>query len=239
MPLCSLRSWAFFVVFAWLVTPVWAASFESSDAIRTAVQAAAESQIVAAKDTTIEIEIGEVDPRIHLAACPSLAVTLPPANAPSLTARVSCRDPFWTLYVPIRLHAWGQAVVAAVNLAPGTKLTAGDLTMARLDILATNGAYLTDPSQAEGKILRATIRAGAPILTPLLDRPLVVRRGDTLLLTVLDSAITIRTSVIALEDGREGDRILVENPDSKKTMRALVADAGAVEIRYEAPRGDY
>jgi flagella basal body P-ring formation protein FlgA len=237
MLLRSLASLAVLVLFGWSAGPVCAATFESPDAIRAAVQTAAEAQLMAAPDTTLEIEIGEIDPRLHLAACASLSVTVPPAVSPTVAARAECRAPFWNLYVPIHLHLWGRAVVAALNLAPGTKLSASDLTLARLDMLAANGAYLTDPSQAEGQILRAGVRAGAPILTPLLDRPLLVHRGDTLLLTLRDSAMTIRTGVIALEDGRLGDRILVENPDSKKTVRAAVADTGAVEIRYDDARG--
>ena len=111
--------------------------------------------------------------------------------------------------------------------------------MAQLDILATNGAYLTDPRQAEGMILRANVRAGAPILTPLLDLPVVVHRGDTVVLTLLDSVITIRADVIAMEDGRVGDRITVENPDSKKTIRAAVVNSGAVEICFDQARENY
>ena len=239
MLLRSLATLAFAILLTGPIASGEAANFESPAAIRGAVQAAAEAQYAARKGMIVEIEVGEIDARLHFSACAGVEVTLPPANAPLVTARVSCRDPFWTLYVPVHLHAWGQAVVAAANLAPGTKLTAADLTMARLDTMTANGAYLTDPAQAEGKILRANIQAGAPILSPLLDRPLMVRRGDTLVLTLIDSTVTIRTSVIAMEDGRVGDRILVENPDSKKTVRAAVADAGAVEIRLDAPRGDY
>jgi flagellar basal body P-ring formation protein FlgA len=214
-------------------------SFESPAAIRAAVQAAAEQQIAPPKDQTIEIEIGEIDSRIHLATCQALEVEMPQANTPFMSARVSCRTPFWTLYVPVRVHAWGSAVVAATNLAPGTKLTASDLAMARIDILATNGAYLTDPSQADGMILRTNVRAGAPILTPLLDRPVIVHRGDTVVLTLFDGVVTIRASVIAMEDGRSGDRILVENPDSKKTVRAAVADSGGVEMRLDQARENF
>ena len=148
-----------------------------------------------------------------------------------MTARVSCDQPFWTLYVPIRVHAWGRAVVAATNLAPNTTLRASDLSFARVDVIATNGAYLTDLAQAEGMVLRANVRAGAPIVSQLLDRPVVVHRGETVLLTLLDSVVTIRTTVVAMEDGRAGDSILVENPDSKKTVRAMVSGAGGVEMR--------
>lgn len=222
-----------------LITPSNATSFESPDAIRAAVQTAADRQIVPAKDQTVQVEIGDVDARIHLASCPALAVDLPGTIAPLLSARVSCRAPFWTLYVPIRVHAWAPAVVAATSLTPGTKLTAEDLTVARLDILATNGAYLSDPRQAVGTILRASLRAGAPVLKPFLDQPVVVHRGDTVVLTLLDSTITIRTNAIAMEDGRIGDRITVQNPDSNKSVRVTVADSGAVELRFDQVREGY
>jgi flagella basal body P-ring formation protein FlgA len=239
MSLRLFTSVVFLIVLAGAAGAAWADSFESPSAIRAAVQAAAERQMAPAKDQTFEIDIGEIDSRIHLAACPALVVDIPPANTSLLSARISCRQPFWTLYVPVQVRAWGLAVVASTNLAPGKTLTAADLTMARLDVLATNGAYLTDPRQAEGMILRANVRSGAPILTPLLELPVLVHRGDTVVLTLLDSAMTIRTSVIAMEDGRAGDRILVENPDSKKTVRAAVTDSGAVIIRLDQARENY
>lgn len=236
---CLLTILAFVAVSAWQITAVWAGSFERPEAIRAAVQAAAERVAAPARDQTLEIEVGDIDSRIRVAECPALEVDIPAANAPLLSARVSCREPFWTLYVPVRVHAWSQAVVATTNLAPGTRLSAADLTMARLDILTTNGAYLTDPQQAEGMILRANIRAGAPILTALLDLPVVVHRGDTVVLTLFDSVVTIRTDVIAMEDGRVGDHITVQNPDSKKTIRAAVVNPGAVEIRFDQGRENY
>ncbi|HXE16611.1 MAG TPA: flagellar basal body P-ring formation chaperone FlgA [Stellaceae bacterium] len=226
-------------ILAWFSIPAIADSLESPDAIRAAIQDAADRQIVPGRDQTLQIEVGDIDQRIRLPHCDAPDVQIPNATAPTLSARVSCRSPSWTLYVPLRLHAWGMAVVAATNLAPGTRLTAADLTMQRLDIIATNGAYLTDTRQAEGMILRTNIRAGAPILSALLEKPVIVHRGDTVVLTLFDTAVTIRTSVVAMEDGRAGDRILVQNPDSKKTVRAAVADAGAVEIHFDQSRENY
>ena len=209
-------------------------NFEPPDAIRSAVESAASARIAVARDGKAEIEVGEIDSRLHFAACPALDVSLPNIESGAVTARVSCAQPPWTLYIPVRVRAWGQAVVAATNLAPNTRLSAADLTLARVDVFATNGAYFTDPAQAEGKILRANIRAGSPILASLLDLPVIVRRGQSVLLSLSDARLSIKTNVVAMEDGRAGDSILIENPDSKKTMRATVSDAGTVEIRYGA-----
>lgn len=239
MSLRSLKGLVLGVVLVGIAGPAWSTQFEDPQAIRAAVQAVAANQATTAGNARVEVDVGSIDPRIHLAECAQLHVTLPQTLAPMLTARVRCETPFWTLYVPLRMHAWSRAVVAATNLMPNTTLDASDLAMARVDVLATNGGYLTDPAQAEGKILRTNVRAGAPILSALLERPWIVHRGETVLLTLRDNAITIRTNVVAMQDGRSGDMIMVQNPDSKKTVQATVTSRGGVEIRFdEAQAGE-
>ena len=53
-----------------------------------------------------------------------------------------------------------------------------------------------------------------------------------MLLTLTASTMTIKAPAVALEDGRTGDSIEVENPDSKKTMRATVLEDGSVEMKF-------
>jgi flagella basal body P-ring formation protein FlgA len=149
-----------------------------------------------------------------------------------MTAKAECSSPSWTIYVPVRLRAWVDAVVAAVNLAPNTKLSGDHLTRGRVDAFSSNGGLLTDAAQAEGKILRVGVLAGASITAPFLEMPVVVRRGQKVLLTLSASTMTIRTTALALEDGRAGDSIAVENPDTRKTLHATVADNGTVEMKF-------
>lgn len=213
-----------------LVNGARAAETEPPPAIRAAVQATVAARLDSMKGTTPEIEVGEVDPRLQLPACPALEVSLPSATAAAMTAKVVCSAHAWTLYVPVHVHAWTQAVVAATNLAPNTTLTADSVSLARVDVLATNSAIITDPTEAEGKVLRTGVLAGAPILAPFLALPIVVHRGDKVLLTLKDSVMTIKATAVALEDGRPGQSILVQNPDSRKSLRATVADDGTVEV---------
>jgi flagella basal body P-ring formation protein FlgA len=205
---------------------------ETAEAIRGAVNAAMLPRLGTYKDAAVEVEIGALDPRLRLPVCPAPDVALPPVNTALMTAKVACAAPAWALYVPIRLHAWIDAVVAAVNLAPETALNAADLTRGRVDMLAHGGGLLTDPAEAAGKILRAGLPAGSPLLLAFLEAPVVVHRGQKVLLTVSDSTMTIRAPALALEDGRIGESIEVENPDSKKTMRATVVDDGSVEMKF-------
>jgi flagella basal body P-ring formation protein FlgA len=211
-----------------------AGEVQSTAAIRAAVREAIAPRLTAIRDAAVEIEVGSVDPRLQLPTCSSLNVILPPTNAAAMTARVECDTPSWAIYVPVRLHAWVDAVVAAATLTPNTKLAANQLSRGRVDMFSSaNGGVVTELAQAEGKILRIGLLAGAPILSPFLEMPIVVHRGQKVLLTLSDNAMIIEAMAVALEDGRIGDTIAVENPDSKKTMRATVAKDGSVEMNFE------
>jgi flagellar basal body P-ring formation protein FlgA len=203
---------------------------EAPATIATAVAAAVKARMPDVKDATAEI--GTIDPRLRLPVCPSLAVDLPATGTAAMTAKVSCAEPGWTIYVPIRLHAWVDAVVAATNLAPDTRLTAEQLSRGRVDLFSAAGGVVTEPQRAEGRILRVGVMAGAPILASFLAAPVVIRRGDKVLLTLRDPTMVIRASVLALEDGRIGDRIAVQNVESEKVLHATVTGDGSVEIRF-------
>jgi len=206
---------------------------ETGEAIRVAVATAVEPHLASLrKEAIVEIEVGTIDPRLRLPACPKLEVTAPALTAAMMTVKVDCPTSSWTIYVPVHLHAWVDAVVASANLPPNTKLDAGDMTRGRIDMFASNGGLLRDMAMAEGKVLRVGLLAGSPILSPFLEFPIVVHRGQKVLLTLSASTMTIKTPTVALEDGHVGDYIEVENPDSKKTMRATVVSDGSVEMRF-------
>ena len=217
-----------------LAQPGLAATAATEDpiAIRTAIEAAVRPRLEMIKGADIEIAVDTIDPRLQLPECSALTVTLPPADAATIAAKVSCEQPAWTIYVPVHLHAWVEAVVAASNLVPNRALSPRDLMRGRVDMFAGRGGLLTDPKEAEGKILRAGLPVGAPVLSPLLDLPVTVHRGQRVVMTLSDQSMTIKATALALEDGRIGDSISVQNPDSQKTLRATVDRDGGVELKF-------
>lgn len=200
--------------------------------IRAAIEAAIEPRFAAMHDAQGDVEVGTIDSRLRLPACSNINVDVPSINSAMMTAKVTCPDPNWTLYVSVHVHEWIDAVVAATNLPPNTALTASQLTRGRADALSGIGGLISDPRQVEGKILRVGLAAGAPILSPQLDLPIAVHRGQRVALTLTDPVMTIKTTATALDDGRVGDTITVQNADSQKTLRATVARDGGVEINF-------
>ncbi len=212
-----------------IAAPALAAEVESAGAIRAAIAAAVKPRLGTGDAT---IAIGTIDSRLRLPLCRGLEVSLEGATGAMMTAKVDCPSPGWTIYVPVQVHAWIEAVAAAANLAPRTRLTAALLTRQRVDLFAAAGAPITDPAQIEGKVLRVGVVAGAPIVASFLENPVVIHTGQRVLLTLTDGAMVIRDSVIALEDGRAGDTIAMRNPESQKIIHATVASDGTAEIRF-------
>jgi flagella basal body P-ring formation protein FlgA len=130
------------------------------------------------------------------------------------------------------LHAWVNAVVAATNLPANTILTTAQLTTGRADEFAGSAGLITDLRQVQGKVLRTGLMAGSPVLSSQLDQPVAVRRGQNVVVTLTDSSMTLKTTATAMEDGRIGDNISVQNPASQKTLRATVSRDGGVEIKF-------
>jgi len=204
--------------------------FEDPEAIRAAVKQAVTVAAPKLPDTDIEADIQPVDPTVHLPQCPAPDVTLPPVTGSRITARVSCQTPSWTIYVPIQLHQWRMVVVAATALPPDKPLAEADLTLARVDTATLPGVPVTYPKDAVGKLLRVNVPAAAPLLGALLEAPILIHRDQRVILTLKNDAITVKTVAIAQQDGHEGDIILLQNPSSKKTVRATITADGEAEM---------
>jgi FlgA N-terminal domain len=85
-----------------------AAELETPEAMRTAIETAMAPRLAGIRDAAVEVEIGAIDSRLKLPACPAIEVTLPPMNAAAMTAKVGCFAPSWTVYVPIRFACLGR-----------------------------------------------------------------------------------------------------------------------------------
>ncbi|MGH6994519.1 MAG: flagellar basal body P-ring formation chaperone FlgA [Stellaceae bacterium] len=207
-----------------------APGFTDPAAIRAAVENAVQTAAPQLPATTLEADVAPIDPAVHFPACPALAATAPPLSGSFITVKVSCPAPAWTIYVPVRLHQWRQVVVAAAALPPNRPLTAADLTLARVDTATLPSAPVAEPAEAIGKLLRTNVPAASPILAAQLEAPVLIRRDQKVLVTLNDGAITVKTTLVAEQDGRVGDVISLRNPASQKVIRATVTADGEAEM---------
>lgn len=127
------------------------------------------------------------------------------------------------------LEALAPVAVAAIDLPRGVLIAPGDVRLVEKDLSNLREPYL-DAKSLVGKKVRRALRAGTVLQKALLETPPVVRRGDSVTMTVRSGAMILTARGAARDNGVIGDTIRVRNNDSQKDVLCRVAGPGAVEV---------
>lgn len=183
---------------------------------------------------TPQVAVTPVDPRLNLARCDRpLESTLAPGAKPVGHASVAVRCPGsrpWSVYVQIEVRIAADVLVAAHPLARGVPLTADDFTVQRQDLTTVAAGALTDPAKAVGQRLRYPVAAGAILNAALLERSLVVKRGQTVTVVSGRDGFEVRQSALAQADAAVGDTLRVLNPLTRRVIEGTVEADGSVRV---------
>jgi flagella basal body P-ring formation protein FlgA len=216
-----------------LAPPVRSAQIQDLDEIRAAVESFVAAQTLDI-DASRSIEVGNLDARVRLARCEEgLRIFFAPGshNGSRRTVGVSCPGTKpWTIYVSARITRRGPVLVATRNLPRGAVIEASDLATEERNIEESPSGYLTNPTEALGKRASRPLRLGLPVTTGGLEDVPVIDRGQRVWLLAESRSLTVRMSGTALEPGAPGDRIRVQNNESKKVVEGLVGDDGFIRI---------
>lgn len=180
------------------------------------------------------VEVGALDPRLRLPACSApLSAFLPPGGrtlgATAVGVRCQGARP-WTLYVPARVRAMGPVVVAGRALGRGERLRADDLQVVERDLAEAPPGHLEALDEAVGMTLRRPLAAGTPLTRQALAPPLVVRRGQQVVLLAEGAGLQVRSTGQALADAARGERVRVKNSRSQRIVEGVAVGAATVKV---------
>lgn len=182
----------------------------------------------------ITIQVTPFDPRLRLSACDNpltFQQQNPSSNASNVTVKVSCTgNQSWSLFASARVQRYVQVLAAAKPLERGQTLQRTDLQLVKRDLSLTGTGFKSDFSSVVGKQLRRPMRQGDPIRASLLEAPLLVNKGDQLVIEANNGSIRVLTAGIALSHGKLGQQIRVKNTHSERTFKARVIAAGKVQV---------
>lgn len=222
-----------------LVLLLCSASASAVQAPSSLVDAARSAALAAAREAGVNnptATVANPDPRLRLADCPApLAAKLTgqtrlPGRA---VVRVACPGaPGWAVHLPVSVQAKGDVLVAARPLPRGHRVQAGDLRRQTLELGALNGQYLLDETAALGQALRRSIASGERLAPSLLQAPVLVRRGDPVLMQLQSNKFVIHANGRAMASGGAGERIAVENLSSKRVVHGTVTGDGRVTVEF-------
>jgi flagella basal body P-ring formation protein FlgA len=132
-----------------------------------------------------------------------------------------------TIYVGYRMQQFVETAVAAHDMVPGTVLTAGDLTIARVPSQGHPGNGI---DVLLGRKLTSTLLRGQPVTIAATTENQIVKAGATVVLIVRDGAVQVTADGIARTSGGLGDQVSVYNPSTNKALSGTVTGPGTVEL---------
>ncbi|HUS47768.1 MAG TPA: flagellar basal body P-ring formation chaperone FlgA [Phycisphaerae bacterium] len=135
--------------------------------------------------------------------------------------------------VRFRIGYQHRQVVATKAIPAGGVVTPEN---AKVRIVQDDSPVAQQWASPFGKVLATPVSAGAVIPLSLLRKtkaPIAVRRNQRVVMRVAGAGFTISALGQALEDGRPGDLIKVQNVDTKRVLTAKVNADGTVAPVYE------
>ncbi|MCJ8297994.1 MAG: flagellar basal body P-ring formation protein FlgA [Pseudomonadales bacterium] len=153
---------------------------------------------------------------------------IPPGGRISL--RLTCKQPNWSTYISIKSSISYPVATAIMHINKGQKMTSDNIAFRLRDISKVNRGYFINPQHLLGKQAKRVIKSSTIISPYMLDEPLLIRRGDSVIIQAGGTGLKISTLGTALQDGKQGRQIRVKNDRSGKIIKAYVLSVGKVTI---------
>jgi flagella basal body P-ring formation protein FlgA len=126
-----------------------------------------------------------------------------------------------------------KVIVAKRPLGRHREITEDDIEVEEMNVAKLPSNSLTDYGDILGKRTRKAIDVRAVLRSDMIEFPPLVKRGDVVMVLAESAAMRITAlGVVKEREGREGERILVENLDSKKGIYAQVVDSKTVRVDF-------
>ncbi len=224
-----------------IVTCLLCATTEAAQSISLRIEQEARGQI----DKQL-LASGLSDPQVELNVVS--ARPAPPCSVPvdieALDTRQFTRmrflarcpaSPGWRHDFVVRARVSAVVAVTSAPLKAGEVLGDEHITLERRDVTLMADA-IGAPDAALGQTSRRSLRAGEVLRASQLSSPMMVKRGDQVLMVARHEGIEVSMAGEALDAGARGAVVRVRNTASGQVVRMRVAGAGTVEP-VDLPQG--
>ena len=135
-----------------------------------------------------------------------------------------------------QLHDMVDVPVLARRIAAGEVLTAGDLSWITVRGRTLQKNSVLSPEDLVGFTPKRTLRPGVPISAADVRRPIMVTKGDIVIIALHTPQMQLSARGQALNSGSSGDAIRIANIQSRQIVEAVVTGPGQVAVGI-APTG--
>lgn len=199
------------------------------DAMSDALQAAIARKMGSA---AFEMDVSAATP-LRLRADQSEDVVVDALNIDqahgTFTARLRAGDK--SRDVAGRIYTLAHVPVLKSALSAGEEISAADIEMVTLRQALLPADVILDKRQIVGLVPRRIMQAGKPVQPNDLEPPMLVGKGQNVILTLENGGMVLTATGKALQKGVAGDVIRVMNTASNHVVEGVVTAAGKVTVR--------
>ena len=217
-----------------LAQPLTAADATQSLA---AVRRAAEGQLRRELDagrTGVSFTAAELDSRLRVAACPTALVAtgkLPRGSLARVLVRVACNSRvYWSLNVPVDIHHATDVLVLRRAVGRGEIIRAEDVLVQSRELPGLTSPFVSRIPDLNGRLTRRPIPEGTAVTADALDAPLLIHRGQSVVLSARAGGLEVRAPGVAMADAAAEQRVRVRNLNSLKVIEGVADTAGVVRV---------
>ena len=190
-------------------------------------------QLQLPEDDTVELRITlrQPDSRLKLEPCaePVSFTSRRAIQTGAFSLKASCNYPRrWSRYLNGEITLLRQVWVSQRPLSKGHLLLPQDIHLNWIEQRQLRQGYFSADQPPVGQELSRSLASQRPITPNILNAPIVVRSGDSVSIMAGNTTLSVEMSGTALEDGRLGQQIRVENNRSGRTIKAKVLGSGKV-----------
>jgi flagella basal body P-ring formation protein FlgA len=127
------------------------------------------------------------------------------------------------VWARVRITTMTKTCLAVSDIMPGRPIETEQIRIAELPRFPSRrGGSIDRTENVAGRVSRRPIRAGEEIVGEMLEKPHDVLSGDTVRVLAISGNARITLDAVATTGGRKGDTIVLRNPSSQASFRAVV-----------------
>ncbi|AVO41583.1 flagellar basal body P-ring formation chaperone FlgA [Simplicispira suum] len=181
----------------------------------------------------MEVEVGELDPRLRLAPCARVEPYLPAGSRLWGRTRLGLRctegATRWNVFLPVTVKAFGPAWVLTGNVSSGAVLTQADATEAEIDWAAEASSVVADPSLWVGQVAARPLQAGQALRQSMVRAPKLFQAGAQVRVSAQGVGYAVSAGGQALSAGSVGQTVRVRM-DNGKVISGVVDENGTIAV---------
>lgn len=182
----------------------------------------------------MEVQMGQLDSRLRLAACARVEPYLPAGSRLWGRTRLGLRclegAVPWNVFLPITVRAYGPAWVAQGNIPAGKTLSAEDAVPAEVDWAEDSAPVFANAQDFIGMVTARPLTSGQALRQNMVRPPALFTAGSPVQVMVNGGGFSVSGSGKAMAAAGEGQQVRVRM-DNGRLVTGTVNASGVVQVQ--------